>query len=245
MSDTYSCNITDTPSSAMICVLACLLSSARADSDDKYGSTQNLDADPISAAVRAARSAVPEKVRPAPDKSAYPPPTDWIYNTSAAVVPGKLNVHVVPHSHDDTGWLVTVDQYFDQSVSYMFDTVSQSLADDPHRTFIEVETGFFARWWKVQTPKKRAQVRAQIAAGSIEFINGGWCMHDEAAPLFVSMVDQTTRGHQFLRRHFNVTPTATWQIDPFGHSNTQAWLLGHQAGFDSMFFARVSLLPFF
>lgn len=25
----------------------------------------------------------------------------------------KLTVHVIPHSHDDVGWLKTVDEYFD------------------------------------------------------------------------------------------------------------------------------------
>ena len=34
------------------------------------------------------------------------------YNTSAGTVAGMLNVHLVPHSHDDVGWLKTVDQYF-------------------------------------------------------------------------------------------------------------------------------------
>ena len=56
-------------------------------------------------------------------------------------------------------------------------------------------------------------------------------MHDEASPLYTEMVDQTTRGHQFLKKNFgaDAVPRGTWQIDPFGHSNTQAWLLGAEA----------------
>jgi hypothetical protein len=37
----------------------------------------------------------------------YTPPPDWEYNTNAGPVEGKINVHIVPHTHDDTGWQVS------------------------------------------------------------------------------------------------------------------------------------------
>ena len=72
----------------------------------------------------------------------------------------------------------------------------------------------------------------------LTFVNGGWCMHDEAAPHYVDMVDQTSLGHRLLKQEFNATPSIGWQLDPFGHSATQAALLSAEAGFDALFFAR-------
>ena len=67
-----------------------------------------------------------------------PPPT---------VVADKLNVHLVPHSHDDVGWLKTVDQYYVGSnntiqgacVMNTLDSVVDALARDPARKFVVVE----------------------------------------------------------------------------------------------------------
>lgn len=152
----------------------------------------------------------------------------------------KINVHLVPHTHDDTGWQITVDQYFFNEVYYVVDTVIDQLLKDPKRHFIYVETGFFARWWDEQTDARRNDTRRLVSNGQLEFVNGGWCMHDEGSPLYTEMVDQTTRGHQFLLKNFGnaAIPRATWQIDPFGHSNTEAWLLGSEAGFESLFWGR-------
>ncbi|GMQ09530.1 hypothetical protein CsSME_00052869 [Camellia sinensis var. sinensis] len=65
------------------------------------------------------------------------------------------------------------------------------------------------------------------------------CMHDEAAPHYIDMIDQTTLGHRFIKEEFDVNPRIGWQIDPFGHSAVQAYLLGSEVGFDSLFFGRI------
>ena len=144
----------------------------------------------------------------------YAPPANMEYNTGGGPVEGKVNVHLVPHTHDDTGWQVTVDQYFMSEVYYTIDTVITRLQEDPNRKFMYVETGFFARWWDQQTPKRKAQCNALVQNGQLEFINGGWCMHDEASPYYTAMVDQTTRGHQFILKHFGpeASPRGTWQV---------------------------------
>jgi alpha-mannosidase len=64
-------------------------------------------------------------------------------------------------------------------------------------------------------------------------------MHDEAAVHYIDMIDQTTLGHRMIKKQFNKTPRAGWQIDPFGHSAVQAYLLGAELGFDSVHFARI------
>ncbi|CAN1243884.1 Probable alpha-mannosidase At5g13980 [Linum perenne] len=169
------------------------------------------------------------------------------YNTSQGIVPAKLNVHLVPHTHDDVGWLKTVDQYYVGSnnsiqgacVQNVLDSLIPALLADKNRKFIYVEIAFFERWWNEQSETMKHIVKQLVASGQLEFINGGMCMHDEAVTHYIDMVDQTTLGHRFLKREFGVTPRIGWQIDPFGHSAVQAYLLGAEVGFDSLFFGRI------
>ena len=85
----------------------------------------------------------------------------------------------------------------------------------------------------------------------VAFAKHRYVQHDEAAAHFVAMIDQTTIGHQFLNATFGVTPRIGWQIDPFGHSSTQASLMSGALGFDALYFgradyqARLPLLPSF
>ncbi|XP_021762464.1 probable alpha-mannosidase At5g13980 [Chenopodium quinoa] len=170
-----------------------------------------------------------------------------VYNTTAKIVPEKLNVHLVAHTHDDAGWLKTVDQYYVGSnnsiqgacVQNILDSLIPALLADKNRKFIYVEQAFFERWWREQSEGMQDIVKGLVKSGQLEFINGGMVMHDEAATHYIDMIDQTTLGHQFLKNEFGVIPRVGWQIDPFGHSAVQAYLLGAEVGFDSLFFARI------
>ena len=101
----------------------------------------------------------------------------------------KLNVHLVPHTHDDVGWLKTVDQYFyggqlchncssstisytlarqdirREGVQYIIDSVVESLLESSDRRFIYVEMAFFWRWWLQQTENMQQKVKDLVNQG--------------------------------------------------------------------------------
>ena len=93
-----------------------------------------------------------------------------------------LNVHLVPHSHDDTGWLKTVDQYFYGSnntiwqagVQYILDSVVTELEKDTARKFSFVEIAFFWQWWRALSEMERNRTRKLVENGQLEFLLGGW-----------------------------------------------------------------------
>ncbi|KAB7502024.1 Lysosomal alpha-mannosidase [Armadillidium nasatum] len=92
--------------------------------------------------------------------------------TCPTLKPGMINVHLVCHTHDDVGWLKTVDQYYYGSrkritwvgVQYILDSVMQSLLKDQNRKFIYVESAFFFRWWNEQDEKTKSIVQASLFA---------------------------------------------------------------------------------
>jgi len=113
----------------------------------------------------------------------------------------KINVHLVPHTHTDLGWLNTIDGYFykdysragshdkvakmEGAVNTIITNVVDSLLDDPSRKFTWSEMKYFQMWWKLQKEAKKNQVRYLAnTAKQLEFVNGGWVANDEACPTY-------------------------------------------------------------
>lgn len=173
-----------------------------------------------------------------------PVPAHALLAVVTGVVP--LTVHLVPHTHIDCGWLKTQDATYTGikdrvSVRRILDTVTSALAKNPSRRFTWVEQSFFQRWFNEQDEAGRAATKKLVASGQLQFSNGGWCMHDEASTHFIDMIDQTTLGHRMIIDAFGqeAVPTTGWQLDPFGHSATNAALLSAEVGMDALFFGRI------
>ena len=72
-------------------------------------------------------------------------------------------------------------------MQYILDSVIAALLANPARKFIYVEMSFMSRWWNEQNESMKKDVRKLVANGQLEFISGGWCMHDEATTHYVDL----------------------------------------------------------
>eukprot|EP00039_Didymoeca_costata_P021082 m.343349 g.343349 ORF g.343349 m.343349 type:complete len:972 (+) comp22716_c0_seq1:109-3024(+) len=129
-------------------------------------------------------------------------------------------VHVIPHSHEDPGWLETEDQYYRNDSRQIITNVVKSLRQNSSRVFHYVEMVYLRRWWLEQNTTTQDAVKQLVKNKQLMFLTGGLCMNDEATTHQTAIIDQMTWGHRFLNNTFgaDALPTVGWQIDPFGHA---------------------------
>lgn len=149
-----------------------------------------------------------------------------------------LQVFLVPHSHNDPGWLKTFDDYFRDQTQHILNNMVVKLQEDNQRKFMWSEISYFAKWWDGIDNQKRDAVKKLIEQKQFEIVTGGWVMADEASPHYFSLIDQLIEGHQWLEKNLGLKPKSGWAVDPFGHSPTMAYLL-KRAGLSNMLIQRI------
>ena len=107
----------------------------------------------------------------------------------ATLATGITTVHIVPHSHEDPGWLQTSDQYYEEKSKAIITNVVASLEANGSRVFHYVEQVYFRRWW-LANPTKHDLVRQLVAKKRLVFMTGGLCMNDEATTHHGAIIDQ-------------------------------------------------------
>ena len=156
-------------------------------------------------------------------------------------------MHLIPHSHDDVGWIETPEEYFygkggkvkTASVKLIYDTVIQELLKNANRTFTVAEMKYFKMYYTSLNKEEQSQIKKLIQSGQLEIVTGGWVINDEACPNYEDIISLMQMGHTFVKREFGVIPRVGWMLDAFGHSVANAALFS-DFGFDSIIFSRVS-----
>jgi len=149
-----------------------------------------------------------------------------------------LRVIVMPHSHNDPGWLKTVEGYFATATKSIITNMVDKLTQHTNMTFIWTEMSYLSMWWEVAQPDMRDKLRVLLDSGRLEIPTGGWVMTDEANVELFSMVEQLVEGHSFLRSTLNVKPKSSWSVDSFGHGGTFPHILA-KSGISNMVIMRV------
>lgn len=162
------------------------------------------------------------------------------YNSSQWSGKKKLHVIIMPHSHNDPGWLMTFDRYFTTQSRNILNTIVEALSEKKSRKFIWAETSFLEKWWKQADAAMRSKMRELIVSKQLEIANGGWVMTDEASPHYYAMIEQMIEGHEWLKANIDesIRPMYSWSNDPFGYGSTMPYLL-KQMGFKGLTIHRI------
>ena len=139
-------------------------------------------------------------------------------------------VILIPHSHDDLGWLNTIEGYYRFKVEKIFNTVLDSLEKDlenNNRKFVYSEVGYLKMYinrYSSLKEEKLKRINNLIKKGKFEFINGGMSQADSASPFYEDIMENYFYGLSYLKKNFNSNSKGGWQIDPFGHSKCLSYL---------------------
>ena len=143
------------------------------------------------------------------------------------------------HSHVDPGWLQTFEDYYQQKVKSILDLTIKYLNENTDMRFIWSEMSFLERWWRDAKEPQREMMKKIVFERRLELSGGSWVMTDEATPYFWATIDNMVEGHTFVKETFNITPTTSWSVDPFGHGMMIPYL-NSEAGINSMVIGRLN-----
>ena len=156
-------------------------------------------------------------------------------------ISSDINIHVIPHTHMDPGWLKTPEEYYsEEAIEEIFNTVLNELTKDNSKTFVMNELYYFKIWYSSRNEEDKMKFKKLLQGKRIEFVSGSYVINDEATPLYYNIIDQIRIGHQFLLEEFGITPKTGWYVDSFGHSAGNAHILA-QMNFEYLVLGRIHL----
>jgi len=68
---------------------------------------------------------------------------------------------------------------------------------------------------------------------------GGWVAPEECDANYEDIIGNFYKGHSWLKDEFGLSPRIGWNLDAFGHTESEAGIF-HDLGFEALFFSRLT-----
>ena len=147
--------------------------------------------------------------------------------------------HLIAHSHDDIGWIVSGQDYANLAVSQIVRTSAKYVASHGGAKFSFCNIGFLKLWIDQDAINNTKIFKQAVDTGRMEILNGGYAVHDNAGVYFDDIVSTYEYGREFVWQKFGYVPRTGWLIDPFGLSLTTSRLYA-EMGYDQFVMNRFS-----
>uniref|UniRef100_A0A915DAF6 mannosyl-oligosaccharide 1,3-1,6-alpha-mannosidase n=1 Tax=Ditylenchus dipsaci TaxID=166011 RepID=A0A915DAF6_9BILA len=166
----------------------------------------------------------------------------------------RLEVIIMPFSHNDPGWLKTFEEYFEESTDAVITSSRKLLPLLKDLTFVWSEITFLDLWWTTHNESDRLAFKRSVRNGQMEILTGSWVMADEAGSHYFSTIMQLSEGHDptmaYLLKECHIEHMVIQRV----HYAVKKYLAKHRqlefywrqfwAGEDSKYDTFTHMLPF-
>jgi alpha-mannosidase len=151
---------------------------------------------------------------------------------------GRKTLHIISQAHLDPVWLWPMRDGVSEALTTM-QSAADRLAETPEYRFSRSSAATY-RWVETMDPRLFAEIRARIAEGRWEIVNGWIEQPDCNIPSTESLARHCLYGKGYFADRFGVDVRIGYNVDTFGHTGGQPQILT-RAGYGYYVFMRPGL----
>lgn len=126
----------------------------------------------------------------------------------------KRDYYLVPHAHDDPGWIFTMREAQDK-FKLQNDGLVEYLGKHPEYKFTFADIVFLLAW-EDENPGSLNKFRKLVESGQVEIVNCGMSIPDQVLVHYDDLINIFEYGREYCKHELGVLPDIGWSVDSFG-----------------------------
>jgi len=146
------------------------------------------------------------------------------------------NIYLVPHTHYDSVWVFTEEDYYYINIDLILKKVVELLEKTDDYKFT-IEQTYLLEEVEKRFPELFMKIKKYVKEGRIEIADGEYLMADTMLPQEETLIREILVGKKYVEDKFGVDVPVMWQADSFG-LNAQLPQIYKKSGYKYVAFRR-------